>query len=221
MIAHDMRTPLNAITFSIQAARNSSDSASRQSALDIAERNAVALSHIIECLIDTSLMGKGVLASRDCLPADLMRSAIDQIAPVSAPRGQHISLEEASALPHLFVDGTRIIRVLVNLLSNAVRFTPEGGHIQVRARRRLNDGHDCIVFSVTDDGPGVAIEHIERIFLEGVSFSKGGKYSTGLGLTVCKEIVEAHGGRIWVEPSGRGATFSFSIPILSKPAEAA
>ncbi|CAN5526291.1 hypothetical protein BH09VER1_BH09VER1_22630 [soil metagenome] len=213
MIAHDMRTPLSALRLSIQAARTSAaDPEALTHFLEIAEKNAKAVSNIVEALIDTSTDGKGVLVFSECLPRDLVTSAIDQIMPMAEGKRQSIIAEEMVALPPITADGIRIIRVLVNLLSNAVRFAHECGHIRVAARKRVNDGHECIVFSVCDDGPGVATGHVERIFLEGVSISNEGKYSSGLGLAVCKELVEAHRGRIWVEPVEKGATFSFSIP---------
>jgi len=212
MIAHDMRTPLNALMMSLQAAK-ARLGASAQTDLDVAYRNAQALSAIVEALVDTSTTGQGRLALREHLPLDLVTSAVDQIAPMAEARRQRITTGELTALPALVVDGTRITRVLVNLLSNAVRFTPEGGHIRVAAEKDYKDGHECVVFSVRDDGPGVNIEDIERIFLEGVSIAKGGTSSTGLGLAVCKELVGRHEGRIWVEPDhSSGAVFSFSIP---------
>ncbi|GAT34050.1 two-component system, OmpR family [Terrimicrobium sacchariphilum] len=214
MIAHDMRTPLSALMFSLRnakAATGNPDALHR--ALDVAERNTVALASIVEALLDTSPDGHGRVSHAECLPADLIASAIDQIAPQSEHKRQTITIGETFPQPVL-ADPTRIIRVLVNLLSNAIRFSAEGGEIRVDARLRLNDGHPCVVFSVSDNGPGVPISDITKIFGEGVSIAKGGKYSSGLGLAVCKELVEAHGGRIWVETDRTdGATFSFSIPL--------
>jgi len=214
MIAHDMRTPLSALMFSLKNAKAATgDLAALHRALDMAHRNTEALAAIVEALLDTSPDGHGQVSPVECLPGDLIASAIDQIAPQSEQKGQTITIGETFPLP-IIADPIRITRVLVNLLSNAIRFSADGGEITVQAVMRLNDGHPSVVFSVHDHGPGVLIDDISKIFGAGVSIAKGGKYSSGLGLAVCKELVEAHGGRIWVDPDRTdGATFSFAIPI--------
>jgi signal transduction histidine kinase len=117
------------------------------------------------------------------------------------------------ALPPFVADAGALVRVLVNLLANAIKFAPDEGHVQVTVKLRINDGHRVMVFSVADDGIGVPSERIDHIFVEGVSMVESGTSSTGLGLAVCRAIVEAHGGRIWVETGrARGAKFSFAIP---------
>ena len=217
MIAHDMRTPLGALMYSIQAAKASiSDPQAALHSLAIADRNVQALADIVEALVENSVSGGGTLLFQRCLPLDIVTNAIDQIAPQAEIRKLLITTGELVALPAIVADCTRLTRVLVNLLSNAVRFSPEGGRIWVDAKPRQNDGHPAIVFTVSDEGPGIKPEEVHRIFAEGVSIAKGGKKSSGLGLTVCKELVEAHQGRIWVEPTHEGATFSFSIPADRK-----
>jgi len=216
MIAHDMRTPLTALLLSLEAAKHLPHSEAQEH-IEIARRNALAVSQMIETLLATSEHGpwsKGPLVFRQNCAHDLIESAIDQVAPLAAKKSQKLESGELEELPPLVADGPRIIRVLVNLLSNAIKFTPEGGHIWIGARHRVNDGHPTMVFSVKDDGPGVRPEDIDRIFDTGVSVAAKGFYSSGLGLTVCREIVEAHGGRIWVETGvTEGATFSFAIPM--------
>lgn len=212
MIAHDMRAPLNALSLAIENARRATAPSDINRSLEIAARNAKALSLIIDSIIETSTSRAGHLHLHECLPLDLVTNAIDQVAPLAEEKGLRVDTGELIALPPIIVDGIRITRVLVNLLSNAVRFSPSGGRVHMDARPRLNDGHSVTVFSVSDEGPGVSPENIDRIFVEGVSL---GKPSSGLGLAVCKEIVEAHGGRIWVETGHTaGATFAFSIPNM-------
>jgi len=208
-IAHDMRTPLSAMTFAISGAQQARNPEDARRLLEIASKNARALSGLIESLIEASETGEGRLGLQEHLPLDLVTSSVDQIVPLAEQKRLRVETGELTALPPIVVDGTRIIRVLVNLLSNAVRFSPEGGRITVSAKTRINDGHAVTVFSVADEGPGVAPADIDWIFVEGVSLGQ----STGLGLAVCREIVEAHGGRIWIETGrSRGACFSFSIP---------
>ncbi|HEY8903224.1 MAG TPA: ATP-binding protein [Chthoniobacterales bacterium] len=222
MIAHDMRTPLTALGLSVHAARASaSDPEAVRACLEVAERNVAALSQLVEAVVDTASGGGGKLQFRECVPRDLITNAIDQIAPTASQKRIRVESESEQDLPVFVADGNRLVRVLVNLLSNAVRFSPEGGSVRVSVKARANDGHESIVFSVSDSGPGVKREDIDRIFVSGVSIAKGGKYSSGLGLTVCKEIVEAHGGRIWVDTAvAHGAAFSFSIPLTIQPPKA-
>jgi len=208
-IAHDMRTPLSAMTFAISGAQQAKNPEDSKRLLDIASKNAQALSGMIESLIEASETGEGKLGLQEHLPLDLVTSSVDQIAPLAEQKRLRVEIGGLTALPPIVADGARIIRVLVNLLSNAMRFSPEGGRISVSAKTRINDGHAATVFSVADEGPGVAPDDIDRIFVEGISLGQ----STGLGLAVCKEIVEAHGGRIWVETGrSKGACFSFSLP---------
>lgn len=217
MIAHDMRTPLSALTMSLQVIRQNIQP-ELVPQLDVAIRNADALAKIIEVLVDSAATGQGKLSLCECLPVNLVASAIDQIAPLAEAKEQCVTTGELVALPPLVADSTRVIRILVNLLSNAVRFTPVGGQIKIDAKKRCNDGHESIVFSVCDNGPGVKIEDIERIFTAGVSIAKGEKYSSGLGLAVCRELVEAHQGRIWIDQNqSKGAVFSFAIPTGLTP----
>ena len=146
-------------------------------------------------------------------PAGLVASAIDQVSTLAAAKSQTLESGESVPLPALVADGERLTRVLVNLLSNAIKFTPEGGRILLDAKSRSNDGHPAIVFSVIDEGKGVSPKDMDRIFQPGVSIAKPGSFSTGLGLSVCKEIIEAHGGRIWIDTEYTGgAAFAFAIP---------
>lgn len=218
MIAHDMRTPLNALSLSLQAFRAARSNPDMQDeALRIAERNIRALGGMIESLLTASADGpwaRGPLNLRKCNAGEIIASAIDQVAPLASEKAQKIQAAPSASLPPLAADSERLTRVLVNLLSNSVKFSPEGSTIAIETWLRNNDGHPVVVFSVIDQGVGVSPEDIPRIFQHGVSIAKAGRYSSGLGLAVCKEIVEAHDGRIWVEPEhASGATFSFSIPV--------
>lgn len=215
MIAHDMRTPLNALLLSVQAAASTAPD-DQKVMLQIAENNARVLSGMIENLLATTERtpsARSMLTLRPCVAEDLVKSAVDQIAPQAASKSLVVEVRPIAHLPSFVADGDRLVRVLVNLLTNAVKFTPEGGNIAIEVKYRLNDGHPTIIFSVIDDGVGVSEEDAQRIFMEGISIAAPGKCSHGLGLAVCKELVEAHGGRIWLELNHTsGSVFSFSIP---------
>jgi signal transduction histidine kinase len=221
MIAHDMRTPLNALILSLEAADSSAcDEATRRTCLCMAKKNAKALSEMIESILATRELvdGGNSLLQRKCRAQDLVASALDQVAALAEKKSQSLVSADMSGLPDFYADGEKLIHVLVNLLNNAVKFTHAGGTIIVDANVRQNDGHTSIVFTVADNGIGVSAEDVDRIFLKGVSIASAGKYSCGLGLSVCRELVEAHHGRIWVEPDRtQGSAFSFFIPLKQVP----
>ena len=130
----------------------------------------------------------------------------------------HISLRSQIdiQLPAVLVDPRRVNQVLGNLLSNALKFSDDGGEIEVGAG--LNNENEVVVW-VKDKGVGVPSDEVDHIFEKYRQLASGknsGYKGTGLGLVICKKIVEAHGGRIWVESTeGRGATFFFSLPATS------
>jgi len=111
--------------------------------------------------------------------------------------------------PRLEADPERIFRVLSNLLGNAIKFTPEGGTITVRAERR-NDG---LAIAVADTGPGIAADHLPHVFERYWKAQSTTQAGSGLGLYIASGIVEAHGGKIWAESSAAGARFTFVLPL--------
>lgn len=220
MIAHDMRAPLHALNLSVHAARRQvRNPEAVATLLELAERNIGVLSSLVESLLAAGAPGgRENLVLRECEPHEIVTRALDQMNVLAAEKQQRIEASEMQALPPIVADAEGLVRVLVNLLANAVKFSPTGAHIEISAKLRINDGHRVLVFSVADDGVGVPPDQIERIFLEGISLAVTGSHSTGLGLTVCRAIVEAHQGRIWIEPGRtRGAKFSFSIPTDLPP----
>src|SRR5262249_27582519 len=108
------------------------------------------------------------------------------------------------------VDRTRMLQVLSNLIGNALKFTPEGGRITLRAQRQA----DVVQFSVADTGCGIAAEQLSHIFKPYWQARKADRRGIGLGLAIVKGIVEAHGGTISVDSSTSGTTFTFSIPVV-------
>jgi signal transduction histidine kinase len=117
-------------------------------------------------------------------------------------------------LPRLEADPERIYRVLSNLLGNAVKFTPEGGTITLRAAQR----GDELLIAVIDTGPGIAADHLPHVFERYWKGRPASAAGTGLGLYIAKGIVEAHGGRIWAESSDAGARLIFTLPLTRQAA---
>jgi signal transduction histidine kinase len=209
-IGHDLRNPLGAIDACAALISRTSglDGATlrRISTIRISVRHALC---IVDALRDAAELDSGKmhleLGVHD--PLALVEEASQVAEPLALARRVRLSAEPpAVALPRIPCDRGRIAVVLANLLGNALKFTPEGGAISARVAEREGD----VVFSVHDTGPGVASELQARIFERGFQAHAGN--GLGLGLSIAKGIVEAHGGRIWVESvAGSGATFSFSL----------
>lgn len=146
-------------------------------------------------------------------PAELIERARARLAPQYAEKGVALTAEASAALQLIEIDPDRMLQVLVNLLGNALRATPAGGSVVVRARE---DG-DVVIMEVADTGVGIAPEHLPHLFERFYRVDKARSRALGghgIGLTISKAMVEAHGGRIWVasDGPGTGATFRFTLP---------
>jgi signal transduction histidine kinase len=181
--------------------------------IGIAIRSGQKLYRLIDSLLDLGRLEAGETELNKTLisPKSLVCEAIEQIQPLTLNRGQSLTAQVPPGLPELSADGDLILRVLTNLLDNAVKFTPKEGRITLSVEQTEKE----ILFAVSDTGPGIPPEYRLRIFdrfarLESIEGLKG----TGLGLTLCKLAVETHGGHIWVESKvGHGATFYFTLPL--------
>jgi signal transduction histidine kinase len=215
---HDLRTPLNALLLSLQALASGGDLDEEQSEfVQMAERNGKALAVMIDQMLDISTLESGsgaALVKQQTSPRDLLDTALEQVTPLAHGKMQSLksSLETRWSL---LVDKDKIVRVLVNLLGNAVKFTAGGGRVSIDVCDcPLNSGPG-VSFTIKDSGIGIRPEDLGQIFKEGYRVEKTAptRRSTGLGLTFCKRIVEAHGGRITVESTfGLGSTFAFVLP---------
>ncbi|HJW83554.1 MAG TPA: response regulator, partial [Anaerolineae bacterium] len=140
--------------------------------------------------------------------------------PLLSGKNQELALAVAPHLPPILADAVRIKQILLNLLGNAHKFSPEGGRIDLRAQR----AGDCVCFSVTDQGDGIRPEQHELVFQEFAqldSSSTRRQEGTGLGLPIARQLVEMHGGRLWVDSDGapgKGAAFHFTIPVVQSAA---
>lgn len=224
MIVHDLRTPLTSVMAGMQVVEMAGElNARQQQCLQLAMAGGQTLLGMISDLLDVSKMEDGSLQldCRELSAADLVDRALAQIELLAQGRSLSLVRDLPARLPVFSGDPEKLQRTLVNLLSNAVRYTPRGGTITTSVR----PGSDqrTVVFAVRDTGEGIPGEAFERIFEkfgQVESGPAGQKFSTGLGLTFCKMVVEAHGGRIWIESElGQGSTFSFTIPALAPGAE--
>jgi two-component system, sensor histidine kinase and response regulator len=219
MIIHDLRTPLTSVLAGIQTLDVVGDlNVAQREVLGIAVNGGVTLVGIINDLLDVEKLESGSmqLENSEVSVKRLVDSAVNLVVALADEKSLMLLWDTAAELPALHADERKLHRVLVNLLGNAIKFTPAGGTVTVKAR--LGDDQQSVVFSVTDTGEGIPAESFDRIFEKfgQVETREGGRTnSTGLGLTFCKHTVEAHGGSIRVESEpGRGSTFSFAIPTI-------
>jgi two-component system phosphate regulon sensor histidine kinase PhoR len=150
----------------------------------------------------------------------LAKEAVEQISDQTETKSLKIVYDVPESM-QVLADRDQVRRVILNLVHNAIKWSPSGGKIIVRA---VSQGDEAVI-SILDEGPGVPEAHRERIFerFYQVDASRSGGDGTGLGLAICKHIVEAHGGRIWAEGNraegsdqGRGGRFLFTLPLAEE-----
>jgi signal transduction histidine kinase len=219
MIVHDLRTPLTSVITGMQTMELVGDLNEDQKEMaGIAISGGEALLGMINNLLDISKLEAGLLTLEysELRPQELVKRALAQVASLAQDKNLALTQEVASALPAFTGDEDKLRRVLINLLGNAIKFTPTGG-VSVSVTARQRDGADELLFAIRDTGEGIppeAFAHIFEKFGQVESRQGGRMLSTGLGLTFSKMAVEAHGGRIWVESTlGQGSTFFFTIPL--------
>jgi PAS domain S-box-containing protein len=218
MIFHDLRAPLGNVLSSLEmleaALPRDEGSAVLAPLVEIALRSSQRLSHLLNSLLDLRRLESGQ-AILDKEPAELlvlMREAVDQIQPNAEARAVALKLDLPPRVPLLLLDSDMVRRVLINLLDNAVKYTPPGSRVTVQVSA---PPREPVTVAIADEGTGVAAEHEHMIFEKFNRVQReGGPKGLGLGLAFCRLAIEAHGGRIWVEGApGRGATFKFTLPV--------
>ncbi len=220
MMVHDLRTPLTSVISGMQTLDAISDlNETQQEMIGIAISGGGILLDMINELLDVAKMESGEMRLEylPLSPAALVTSAVSQVASLAENNGLTLVPQIGAELPSFQGDADKLRRTLVNLLGNAIKFTPIGGTVTV-AVQPGEDGRS-VLFSVSDTGEGIPSEAFGRIFEKFGQVElrqRGRKLSTGLGLTFCKLAVEAHGGSIWVDSvPERGSIFSFTIPLTT------
>jgi signal transduction histidine kinase len=213
-IAHELRTPLTVIQGHLEALADGIFPADAEHLDPVLEQTRL-LGRLVEDLRTLSLAEAGRLALAR-VPTDIggwAEGTVSGFRAVAAERGIALELQISGDLPRVKIDPQRMAQVLGNLLDNALRHTPEGGQVLVQ----LDPGNGEVLVSVVDTGPGVSPEDIPRLFER---FWRGDRSrsrrtgGSGLGLTIARQIVEAHGGHIWAERSARGGLrVRFSLPV--------
>jgi PAS domain S-box-containing protein len=219
-ISHKLRTPLSSIkgfATVLLEYENKLKRAEKREYLETIDKNTDRLVELIEQLLDMSRLGAGMLPIEKS-PTSISKLFQEVIAEVQVRAPAHRFTSDLPAkLPMAHVDARRIRQVLDNLTDNAVKNSRAGTEITIRARKK----GDEILVAVIDQGTGIPENILPRVFERLFSSGKrhvSGTSGIGLGLSICKGLVEAHGGRIWIESEeGRGTTCFFTLPIYQRP----
>ena len=226
-VSHELRTPLASIKSVIETLQSGAldDRAAALDFLSRADTEVDRLVQTVEELLELSRIesGRVPLVRQPVKMGEVLASAVERLRPQAEKEGLTLTLEVPADLPPVIGDAERLEQAVVNLLHNAIKFTPEGGSVRASAHRE----DVAVTVSVSDTGVGIAPEDLPRIFerfykadrararagREGPPSGGGRPGGTGLGLAVVKHTVEAHGGTVGVQSElGRGSTFSFSLP---------
>jgi signal transduction histidine kinase len=222
LVSHELRTPLTAISGYLDLlleAQGAQSTAKQQELLAVVKRNAERLVKLIDDLLDLSRIesGKVELRATAVDSVALITEVVSFLRPQIEAKGQQLSFDRPATLPAVAGDVERIRQILINLLSNAHKYTPEGG--QIRLSARAEDG--WVRIDVQDNGLGLAPEeqaHLFDRFFRAQQPATQGVEGTGLGLPITRLLVEMHGGRISVTSApGEGSTFSFTLPVADVP----
>ena len=221
VVSHDLRNPVNAIRMIASNILKSPPERQRPEStaeyLRIIVEAAAQADELIQNLLDASRLEAGQLrlAAKPGPVAPAVRAALDVLAPLAAERGIELREEAEEALPYARIDAPRVQQVISNLVGNAIKFTPSGGRVVVSAR--CAPGAAEVEVAVADTGPGIPPEHVPHVFDRYWQASRTTRRGAGLGLPIAKGLIEAHGGRLWVESEvGAGSTFHFTLPVAEQ-----
>lgn len=216
-ISHELRTPLASIKALVDTLRDGAltDPPAAEHFLGRMEIEVDSMTQMVQELLELSRIESGQAPLRlfPAQVATLVEPAVERLRTQAVRAGLTLTVVLPDDLPQVMVDTERIRQVVINLVHNAIKFTPPGGYVTVTGRA-VREG---VVISVADTGTGIAADDVPRIFERFYKADRarsGG--GTGLGLAIAKHTIQAHNGRLWVESSeGKGSTFSFSMPFVN------
>jgi signal transduction histidine kinase/CheY-like chemotaxis protein len=226
MLVHDMRAPLTSIRgYNDVLAEGilGSINEEQSGAFKNIKNGCDQLLFLIEDILDLSKLEAGKMQLHPCplsiLP--LAERAATGLSMQLKDKNLAVCLDIPKDLPYVMADGKQLARVLTNLLTNAVKFSPQGGKITLSAFLSETATQDCLVISISDEGPGIPPNQQKKLFIRYQQINTGNMFrkGTGLGLAICKEIILLHGGEVWVESpikGNKGSRFSFSLPLADE-----
>ncbi|MAF95133.1 MAG: hypothetical protein CMM60_05195 [Rhodospirillaceae bacterium] len=218
-MSHELRTPLNAIVGFSEALENEiygplGNKKNLESVAAI-HKSGAHLTHIINDILDVSKIeaGKTEIMDADINLSESISACIDMVAPLSTKAGVSVEGDIPDTLPHVRADEDHVKEIVINLLSNAIKFTPNGGQVTASAEHVKRNG---VVIRVTDTGIGIAAKDIPKVmepFGQIAESQKRNHGGTGLGLPICKSLIELHGGSLEIESElGKGTTVTAKFP---------
>jgi signal transduction histidine kinase len=215
-ISHDLRTPLAAIRWSadlLHTGALGSLTAKQMRLAETIQSSSRRLLTLVGQIVELGRLRAGRL-QLDLRPTDIRRvidEALDEVRPLAELGALHLEVDAPESLPRVAADGERVQQIVTNLLANAVRFTPTGGRVAVSVSTESGE----VFVRVTDTGVGIPADLVAKIF-DPYEQAHRGRGGSGVGLTVVRGLVEAHGGRVWVESEeGKGSAFTFTLPVAS------
>lgn len=226
LVSHELRTPLTSIIGFISLildGKTGKINQKQHESLSRAHRQSKRLAALINDLLDVSRIEAGrIEMKQEHVQIDrIAKRRIEELRPQADEKAISLFLEAQSNLPRMIADADRIGQIFVNLIGNAIKFTPDNGKVTVRISKSLQNGKvtDGFHVEVVDTGPGIPTEDREKVFDKfqqlGSVYTRKPYGGTGLGLSIAAGIVEAHGGRLWVDTgdNGQGSNFQFFIPL--------
>jgi signal transduction histidine kinase len=217
VVSHDLQSPLNAISMTVKGLLADPQLTARpyvKRALSLVDRTSKHIGQLCTELMEVgSIQAKRLaVAPRPTALPPLLQEALAILEPLATDKQLRVSTELDPALPALHCDGEQVLRVLMNLIGNAIKFMGSGGELVIAAR----SVGDQAEISIRDTGPGIAREDLPKLFEPYWRSHHGTRRGMGLGLYIARGIVEAHGGHIWVESElGVGSTFVFRLAIAT------
>ncbi len=217
IVSHDLKNPLSSILMSVELLLRepaTHDERRKHGRKELKRLKSAAdrMNGLIQDLLDTASIAAGRISVErvSVAPVPVISESLEALAPLAAPKSLRLESAFPADLPAVFADPARLQQVFANLLGNAIKFTPDGGTVTVRA----DTSGDAVRFSVSDTGPGISHEDMSHLFDRFWQAQRKARVGTGLGLFIVKGIVDAHGGRIWIDSEvGVGSTFFFTLPV--------
>jgi PAS domain S-box-containing protein len=220
VVSHDLGNPLSAIRIGTSLLLRTVPEAEQQTGgwkhLEYIRQSAEQMERLINDLLDVKRLeaGRVTLQLQDVRIENVLHEVIEVLEPIASARSLELTTELHGQLPTVAADHQRISQVLSNLIGNAIKFTEPGGRVRVEVRQ-IGEG---LLVAVSDTGHGIASDHLPHVFDRFWQAQPQGRKGLGMGLAIARGIVEAHGGRIWVESEpGVGTTVLFTLPFAPPP----
>ncbi len=222
-LTHELRAPVTAIRLGLEILQEQTGdrlAPDEKQMLALAVKNTSRLQTLVNDIMDYTKVISGKmnlkLVATDC--RDMVSEVTESFQAWAITKGIRLVKEDPGPLPRVMADADRIIQVLTNLVSNALKFTPARGIVSISVKEGTGQHAGTLIFKVKDTGCGIPEKDLEKIFESFVQSAENGKQcdGTGLGLTLARSMIQLHGGRIWAESwKGIGSSFFFTVPICA------